>query len=783
MSKAITKYNLQISNPKLAKEWHPTKNGNLTPKDVTVSFNKKAWWLCSKGHEWEALVYSRSKGNGCPYCAGNKVNDENCLQSVNPSLAKEWHPTKNGSLTPRDVTVGSHKKAWWQCSRGHEWEAVIHSRNNEHGCPYCVGKKVNDENCLQTINPTLAKEWHSTKNGSLTPRDVTVSSSKKVWWQCSKGHEWESLVSNRSNGSGCPYCVGKKVNNENCLQTINPTLAKEWHPTKNGNLTPKDVTIGSGKRAWWQCSKEHEWEASVGNRSKGNGCPYCGGDKVNDENCLQKVNQALAKEWHPTKNGNLTPRDVTVGSHKKVWWQCSRGHEWDTKVNDRNSGSGCPKCHSQTSLLELKVFTEMKFLFHDAEHRKKIHGVECDVFLPNLNLAIEIDGAYFHKDKYDQDQVKTNILKKGNVDLIRIREKGLPKISSHDILCKTKKIDFSLFRSLIQQILFLKPIIDYEIKNRIQDYLTKSEFANNEEFIKKWNMLPSPFPELSLETLKPDLATEWHPTKNGNLTARDVTVSSNKKVWWQCSKGHEWEAVINNRSNGSGCPYCASNRSRGNGPHCAGKKVNDENCLQTVNPTLAKEWHPTRNGSLTPRDVTVGSSKRAWWQCSRGHEWEAVINYRNKEHGCPYCAGKKVNDENCLQTFNQALAKEWHPTKNGNLTPKDVTVSSNKKVWWQCSKGHEWESLVSSRSNGRGCPYCAGKKVNDENCLQTINPTLTKEWHHTKNGSLTPRDVTVSSNKKVWWQCSKGHEWEAVINNRSNGSGCPVCYKQRQKHL
>jgi hypothetical protein len=157
----------------------------------------------------------------------SKTISKNILQIFNASLAKEWHPTKNGSLTPRDVTTGSNKKAWWLCSRGHEWESAIHSRNNGHGCPYCAGKKVNNENCLQTINPSLAKEWHFTKNGSLTPRDVTPSSCKKVWWLCSKGHEWKSLISNKSNGHGCPYCAGKKVNDENCLQTVNPSLAKE----------------------------------------------------------------------------------------------------------------------------------------------------------------------------------------------------------------------------------------------------------------------------------------------------------------------------------------------------------------------------------------------------------------------------------------------------------------------------------------------------------------------------------------------------------------------------
>ena len=146
--------------------------------------------------------------------------------------------------------------------------------------------------------------------------------------------------------------------------------------------------MSSNKKVWWQCLKRHEWETTVNNRNSGKSCPYCAGQKVNDDNCLQTLNPSLAKEWHPTKNGKLTPNKITVSSGKKVWWQCSRGHEWEAMVNNRSKGIGCPYCHSQTSQLELRVFTEMKFLFHNAEHRKKCHGVECDVFLPDLNFGV-----------------------------------------------------------------------------------------------------------------------------------------------------------------------------------------------------------------------------------------------------------------------------------------------------------------------------------------------------------------------------------------------------------
>ncbi len=275
LNKSPTK-NLKICNAAIAKEWHPEKNGSLKLTDLTGGGNKKVWWQCSKGHEWEATISNRNSGRGCPYCVNQKVNDENCLKTIKPALADEWHPEKNGMLTPKQVTAFSNKKVWWLCLKGHEWEATVANRSNGRGCPYCVNQKVNDANCLQTVTPTLANEWHPEKNGTLTPRQVSAFSNKKVWWLCSKGHEWEATVNNRSNGHGCPYCAKQKVNDENCLQAVEPTLAEEWHPVKNGSLTPMDVTAGSGRKVWWLCSRRgHEWRETVNHRSHGRDCPYC----------------------------------------------------------------------------------------------------------------------------------------------------------------------------------------------------------------------------------------------------------------------------------------------------------------------------------------------------------------------------------------------------------------------------------------------------------------------------------------------------------------------------
>jgi len=544
-----------------------------------------------------------------------------------------------------------------------------------------------------------------------------------------------------------------------------PVLAKEWHPTRNGRLTPRDVAPSSGKKVWWICGKGHEWETAIYSRSSGAGCPYCAGQAVCDDNCLQTINPTLAREWHPVRNGSVTPRDVTPGSNKKVWWICGKGHEWEAAVSGRNNGKGCPYCHSATSQLELRILCEMKYLFKDVHHREKVYGEECDIFIPALRVGIEVDSLYWHRDKSEHDKRKSAALENKGIKLIRVREEGLERILDTDVFFSSRDSDLSIVCRIVEKI-SKEVSLSESSRNSIGAYLERKGVANDSEYKQLLEMLPSPLPGFSLQEQNPNLAKEWHSTRNGSLTARDVTPSSGKKVWWICDKGHEWEAAVAHRNKGRGCPYCA------------GRSVCDDNCLQTINPTLAREWHPVRNGRLTPRDVAPSSGRKVWWICGKGHEWEATINHRSNGAGCPYCAGKAVCDDNCLQTINPTLAREWHPVRNGNVTPRDVAPSSGKKVWWICGKGHEWEATVDHRNKGRGCPYCAGKAVCDDNCLQTINPTLAREWHPVRNGSVTPRDVTPGSHKKVWWICGKGHEWEAIIYSRSSGAGCPYCARR-----
>ena len=181
--------------------------------------------------------------------------------------------------------------------------------------------------------------------------------------------------------------------------------------------------------------------------------------------------------------------------------------------------------------------------------------------------------------------------------------------------------------------------------------------------------------------------------------------------------------------------------------------------------------------------VPAGSNKKVWWKCSKGHEWQALVVERAvRKNGCPYCANQKVligfND---LATTNPELAIEWNYEKNKDLSPKMVVPGSLKKVWWKCSHGHEWqETVVNRTARGYNCPFCSSHKVlAGFNDLATKHPDVAKEWHPTKNGSLTPCEVSASSKKKAWWICSKGHEWQAVIGSRTDSrAGCPICNQE-----
>jgi hypothetical protein len=442
------------------------------------------------------------------------------LAVVAPELAAQFGAERNAGIDFATLSAGSPKKVWWVGPCGHEWESSPYNRLLGQGCPFCAGVRVlAGFNDLATLRPDLAAEWHPTKNGEVLPTAVSRSSGKKAWWIDSLGHEWETNISGRANGAGCPFCAGVRLlPGFNDLATKLPDLAAQWHPTRN-TITASAVAPKSNSKAWWICSNGHEWFAKILNRANGNGCPICKvprGDEfaaekrrrraegkpvrkrvmdpdrvsqglVPGHNDMATTHPNLVAEFHPVKNAPLTPSTVVAGTGKKIWWQCPHGHEWETTGNSRaSSGTGCPTCAGQRILVG----------YND------------------------------------------------------------------------------------------------------------------------------------LATVRPDLATEWHPTRNNGRLPSEVTISNGKKAWWLGDCGHEWEAVVSSRTGqGVGCPVCANRRT-----------LAGYNDLASRQPLVARFWHPTKNGVVTPSHVTQYSNSIRWWLCEKGHEWKSTVNNRSHGQGCPFCS-------------------------------------------------------------------------------------------------------------------------------------------------
>ena len=384
--------------PELAKQWHPKLNGELSPFDFAPQSQITIWWSCpqDKEHEWPAPISLRTRNSECPYCRLWFVTDENRLSTCFPEIADEWHPKKNRFLWPRiegsykmasnlrlpghlkehnrrlrpsDVAINCDESFWWKCkANGHQWQASVEARTRRgRNCPECDRLKMINEESLAALMPAVAKLWHPTRNLPLTPTDVVPGSTKMVHWRCPKSatHVWQapvySVVRSWKDGSnGCRWCSGLSADEKNSLQSKYPIVAKLWHPTKNGELLPAQVTAKSNKKVWWHCGKfKHEYEVTVCNmvasfERGSNGCKFCAGRALAPDNCLKRICPEVAKMWHPTKNGELTPNDLTRAFNKLVFWRCEHGHDWQARVSpmlqsfDRKSAAkGCPFCNGK----------------------------------------------------------------------------------------------------------------------------------------------------------------------------------------------------------------------------------------------------------------------------------------------------------------------------------------------------------------------------------------------------------------------------------------------------
>jgi len=236
----IGENDLATTHPDLAIEAY-----GWDPKSISSGSNKRREWRCKEGHQWKAIVASRTRLNtGCPTCSNKRVlKGFNDLATTHPKIAAEAH-----GWDPSLVSFGIKGKREWKCELGHTWIALVTNRTfRNDNCPVCSGKKVlvgfND---LATVHPDIAAEADG-----WDPTSVTAgASSRRFNWKCSEGHRWTSKSANRQM-AGCPTCAnfGYKPGLPGWLYLLQHEI---WGLSQLGITNNPDSRLKQHARSGWE---------------------------------------------------------------------------------------------------------------------------------------------------------------------------------------------------------------------------------------------------------------------------------------------------------------------------------------------------------------------------------------------------------------------------------------------------------------------------------------------------------------------------------------------------
>lgn len=620
-------------------------------------------------------------------------------------LMKYWDYEKNKDLDLEKLTLGSSKNAWWICEKGHSYDAKIKRKNYEKIiCPICSNHRVlKGYNDLATTNPELLKEWDFTKN-TISPYEITAGAEKMIWWICPKDHSYQSYAFNRKRGVGCPICDGKKVLiGYNDLATTNPKIAKEWDYEKNGDLKPTDITEGSTTNVWWICEKGHSFDARAKDRKRGLNCPYCSNKKVlvgfNDlyTYCIDNHLEEIIEEFDNDKN-EFSMKDVTAGSDKETWWKCPKGHSYQSSPSRRvMRGSGCGIC----------------------SHNILVKGVN-DLLTTHPEIAKEWD---YKKNKVGPDEVMAG----SNIDKYWFL---CPKGHSYHTTVLGRKRGTNCPQCNIEKHTSIpERSIYYYMKKYFNDVI---DSYHNKKIGRKEIDIFLPTFNFGIEYD----GRAWHKKytrdieKDNICLKNDITLFRVREIGCFEYESSSIKKYINpydtkelNEAIKSIFDYINKKYKQ---------KINadidverdrvkilelmnlseKENSIAKYCPSIKKYWDSSKNGLITPEQISHGSMKRVFLKCPKGHRWDKIVSNIKKEIKCPFCYGRKVlSGFNDLATTHPEIAKEWNYEKNGNLKPTDIKAGSNKNVWWKCDKGHEWQAVITIRANGyKKCSVCNSKK-------------------------------------------------------------------------
>jgi len=723
--------------PEIAKDWDYNLNVGVTPDKVAPHSNKKVWWICDKGHSYEATPDKRvGRGQGCPYCSGKKVLEGfNDIATVCPELLDDWDYEKNKQITPSQLTKGSHKKIWWKCHVcGCEWQTTPNDRKSgKRGCPQCADIKrvksyratrlINENNPFSIQHKELLDEWDYEKNCDYTPDEFSSNSGKKVWWVCSTcGNHWLASIQNRAiRGSGCPKCR-KHVRTSFPEQAIFYYVRKYYIDAENACRSIfDDYKKGRGML---------ELDIYIPSRSVG----------------IEYDGVAWHKSAEQIKRGRIK---YSLCQEKGI--RLIRISEFE--VNEKDY---CDDLIYREDNTEEALNNVIRNLLD-------ILGVDCSDDIIDVEVDRGIIMQQYIKILHDKS--------------IAIRH---PEAIKEWDFVKNKNITPEMVNANSNKNYWWICKRGHSFKaspvNKFNSPANSCPYCTNHKVLTGFN---------DMITRYPHLEKEWDYEKNEGVNPKMIMPGSARKYWWKCSEGHSYLMTANNKVfSQQKCPFCL------------GKRVlAGYNDLESRYPEVIKFWDYEKNNELSPSELHFGSNKSVWWKCKLGHSFKKTVANMVQFDSCPICAGRiLVRGVNDLKTKYPQIAAEWDYSMNGEKKPEDFKPSSREKIWWKCNTcGNSWCSKILVRtSQNAGCPECGyaikQKRTNVEknrlkgNTLALKFPEIAKEWDYEKNGNLTPDDIAPHSNTRVWWKCSKGHSYYSLVDSRTGKrkTGCPYCSGKRK---
>lgn len=477
-----------------------------------------------------------------------------------PKAVSEWDWDRNPPTRDPWSGVDVSQKAWWLCEEGHSWEASPHVRGAAAtNCTYCIGMDFwPGHTDLGTLRPDIAAEWDTSPGANRgDPHHVSATSARKIKWKCAaRKHTWPAQVRSRTTqGSSCPYCAGSRAfPGETDLATLHPDLAVEWDYERNDiSITPETVSPGSDRVVWWHGPCDHTWDAAVGDRCAGYGCPFCSNQRtLAGFNDLATTHPWLAKQWdHANSKG---PHEITAGSDYPAVWRCALGHTWELPVWGRTTDkTGCPVCANRVVLAGFNdLGTLDPHLALEWDHEPGVNDRKPS----EVTVSSSYEARWRCRRNHTWPATVAN----------RHAGSGCPSCSGRVAITGTT--DLATLRPDIAA--------QWDPANDLfPDQVTVSSHVKVSWICHRDHSWPAtvknrtsgcgcpycagklPIPgENDLATLRPDLAAQWDPTNS--LLPTQVTVGSGRKVTWRCGCGFTWPSKIQTRTRRphARCPEC-----------------------------------------------------------------------------------------------------------------------------------------------------------------------------------------------------------------------------------